>query len=130
MKLGEISLLFQRGNRALLLLLAAAFVAGCGAEVFVGQIDEVEIFNRALSAEQIQAVYNAGSAGKCRTPEDHITAIMQDVANLLASAAIDEGNANALRALVSRQIVLIAAQGRQSKRDASEKAERFCFRGA
>ena len=30
-----------------------------------GQIDEVEIFNRALSADEIAAIYNAGSAGKC-----------------------------------------------------------------
>ena len=31
-----------------------------------GQIDEVEVFNRALSASEVQAIYNAGSAGKCR----------------------------------------------------------------
>jgi hypothetical protein len=31
-----------------------------------GQIDEVEIFNRALSASEIQAIDNAGSAGKCK----------------------------------------------------------------
>jgi plastocyanin len=31
-----------------------------------GQIDEVEIFNRALSASEVQAIVNAGSAGKCR----------------------------------------------------------------
>jgi Concanavalin A-like lectin/glucanases superfamily len=33
---------------------------------FVGLIDEVELFNRALSQAEIQAIYNAGSAGKCR----------------------------------------------------------------
>ncbi len=33
-----------------------------------GLIDEVEIFNRALSATEIQAIFNAGSAGKCKTP--------------------------------------------------------------
>jgi len=32
---------------------------------FNGLLDEVEIFNRALSAEEIAAIYNAGSAGKC-----------------------------------------------------------------
>ena len=31
---------------------------------FGGVIDEVEIFNRALSAAEIKAIYNAGSAGK------------------------------------------------------------------
>jgi hypothetical protein len=34
---------------------------------FNGLIDEVEIFNRALSQAEIQAIYNAGSAGKCRS---------------------------------------------------------------
>ena len=28
-------------------------------------IDELAIYNRALSAAEIQAIYNAGSAGKC-----------------------------------------------------------------
>ena len=31
-----------------------------------GLIDEVEIFNRALSAEEVTATYNAGSWGKCK----------------------------------------------------------------
>ncbi len=33
---------------------------------FVGQIDEVELFNRALTLAEIQALYNAGPAGKCK----------------------------------------------------------------
>jgi hypothetical protein len=33
---------------------------------FQGLIDEVEIFNRALSASEIQAIYDAGSAGKLK----------------------------------------------------------------
>lgn len=32
---------------------------------FSGLIDEVEIFNRALTAQEIAAIYNAGSTGKC-----------------------------------------------------------------
>ncbi|MGX9728938.1 MAG: kelch repeat-containing protein [Candidatus Electronema sp. VV] len=31
-----------------------------------GLIDEAEVFNSALSAAEIQAIYNAGSAGKCK----------------------------------------------------------------
>ncbi len=31
-----------------------------------GKADEVEFFSRALSADEIAAIYNAGSAGKCR----------------------------------------------------------------
>ena len=33
---------------------------------FNGQLDEIEIHNRALSAAEIQAIYNAGSAGKAK----------------------------------------------------------------
>ncbi|MBA4372565.1 MAG: hypothetical protein C0402_06845 [Thermodesulfovibrio sp.] len=33
---------------------------------FQGLMDEVAIFNRALSQAEIQAIYNAGSAGKCK----------------------------------------------------------------
>lgn len=35
-------------------------------EFFNGLIDEVELFNRALTAEEIASVYQAGSAGKCK----------------------------------------------------------------
>ena len=33
---------------------------------FAGQLDELEIFNRALSAAEVAALFNAGSAGKCK----------------------------------------------------------------
>ena len=32
---------------------------------FTGKLDEVSIYNRALSASEIAAIYNAGAAGKC-----------------------------------------------------------------
>ncbi len=35
--------------------------------VFWGSIDEVAIYNRALSSSEIQSIYAAGSAGKCKT---------------------------------------------------------------
>jgi hypothetical protein len=34
---------------------------------FLGRIDEVEVYNRALSPEEVQAIFSAGSAGKCKT---------------------------------------------------------------
>ena len=37
---------------------------------FIGLIDEVEVFSRALSATEIQAIYDAGIAGKCKAPPD------------------------------------------------------------
>jgi hypothetical protein len=33
---------------------------------FHGRIDEVEVFNRALTADEIQFIFDAGSAGKCK----------------------------------------------------------------
>jgi len=38
-----------------------------GGATWNGLIDEVEIFDRALSGSEIAAIYNAGSAGKCRS---------------------------------------------------------------
>ena len=38
-----------------------------GQDFWAGLIDEVELFNRVLPASEIQAIYNAGSAGKCKT---------------------------------------------------------------
>ena len=37
-------------------------------DYFNGDLDEVEIYNRALSDSEIQAIFNAGSAGKCKLP--------------------------------------------------------------
>jgi len=37
-----------------------------GPRLFNGLIDEVEIFNRALTQAEIQSIFNAGSAGKCK----------------------------------------------------------------
>ena len=40
--------------------------AGAGAGTrFGGEMDEVELFGRALSAEEVKSIYDAGSAGKC-----------------------------------------------------------------
>jgi len=39
----------------------------CGTGPFGGLIDEMTIYHRPLSAEEIAASYNAGSAGKCRS---------------------------------------------------------------
>ena len=43
-------------------------VGGCFSanQAFTGVIDEVEIFNRALSAAEVEAIYDAGSAGKIK----------------------------------------------------------------
>ena len=51
-------------------------------EFFDGLIDEVEVFDRALSAQEIQAIFNANSAGKCK--EDPA------VVNLLTQFGLEE----------------------------------------
>jgi hypothetical protein len=40
---------------------------------FVGELDELDLFNRALSPAEIYAIYQAGSAGKCGTPPTILT---------------------------------------------------------
>jgi hypothetical protein len=51
-------------------LLIGAAVASRGQIIspFAGLIDEAAVYSRALSATEIAAIYNAGSAGKCQTP--------------------------------------------------------------
>ena len=56
--------------------------------VFDGLIDEVEIYDRALGASEIQAIFDAGSAGKCKpipppTPEE----LLQRIEDLEAEVA-------------------------------------------
>ncbi|MFA3783401.1 LamG-like jellyroll fold domain-containing protein [Melioribacteraceae bacterium 4301-Me] len=50
------------------LLLGGITAVGFQAQPIIGEIaiDEVELFNRALTQQEIQAIYNAGSAGKCK----------------------------------------------------------------
>ncbi len=38
-------------------------------ELFAGLIDEVSIYNRGLSAAEIQSIYTADGAGKCKLPD-------------------------------------------------------------
>jgi uncharacterized repeat protein (TIGR01451 family) len=54
----------------------AALLIGSGYPIviskpfFKGAIDEVEIFNRALSEDEIKSIFNSGSAGKCKPAAD------------------------------------------------------------
>jgi hypothetical protein len=41
-------------------------IIGSDIDGFIGAVDELEIFNRTLSLTEIQAIFNAGSAGKCK----------------------------------------------------------------
>lgn len=46
--------------------IGASWNNGNFARFFKGLIDEVEIYDRALSVSEIQSIFNAGSAGKCK----------------------------------------------------------------
>jgi len=47
---------------------------GGGGRHWHGQLDEIEIYNRALAASEIQAIFNAGAAGTCSCGALAITA--------------------------------------------------------
>lgn len=62
---------------------------------FNGLIDELAVYNRALSAGEIATIYAAGSAGKCLPPilPRTATAVPQLVNGFLVGAPIDDGGA-------------------------------------
>ncbi len=67
---------------------------GDGTSFLNGLLDEVEIFNRALSQAEIQAIFNAGSAGKCRdTDGDGVT----DDVDLCPGTSIPEADVPSVR---------------------------------
>ncbi len=63
--------------------------SGCLQYNFNGLVDEPTIYNRALSANEIVAIYNAGSAGKCNTGNTTVaaTAPPQPSLNLVGGGA-------------------------------------------
>ena len=52
-------------NTGPLLIGQSQYITGLG---FKGEIDELELFDRALTASEITALYNAGANGKCKPP--------------------------------------------------------------
>jgi hypothetical protein len=58
-----------------------------GAGPFVGNIDEVSIYNRALSSGEIQSIYSIGTAGKCPMPPVFTAQPTNQTAPLLGNAA-------------------------------------------
>ena len=62
---------------------------------FKGSIDEVAVFNRALSASEILAIYNAGRAGMCKEPDNDRDGVPNDEdecpnSDLSATVGIDD----------------------------------------
>ena len=50
------------------LLIGAGHIGGSPIRYFTGEIDEPAVYNRALTAGEIGAIYEAGSFGKCHVP--------------------------------------------------------------
>jgi hypothetical protein len=67
-------------------------------EFFGGLVDELSIYDRALTASEVQAIFNAASAGKCKpAPNNPPVARCQNVtvaaaSSCTASASIDNGS--------------------------------------
>jgi len=69
---------------------------------FIGEVDEIEIFERALQSQEIAAIFTAGQAGKClpvkidvaRSPYGHWGWDFEEniTVAILGSAAFDAGN--------------------------------------
>ncbi len=53
---------------------------------FHGRLDEIEVFDRALSAAEIQAIFNADSAGKCKTTTSCTVKADYQLQNTLSSS--------------------------------------------
>jgi hypothetical protein len=83
-----------------------------GERYFHGLIDEVELFNRALTSEEIQAIHDAGSAGKCKRG--------QGDKNTDAAVKVLQGIIKQVQALIDAGL-LIADQG-QPVIDAAQEA--------
>jgi PKD repeat protein len=64
------------------LTIGANSTGAFGGNYFNGLIDEVSIYDRALSPSEIQAIYNAGSAGKC--PPGEIGGVLQATSNQIS----------------------------------------------
>jgi hypothetical protein len=60
-------------------------------ELFGGLLDEVSIYNRALSASEIAAIYSAGSAGKCRLPRVATASAVLTYGFVVAATLTDGG---------------------------------------
>jgi len=79
-----------------------------GESRFNGQIDEVEIFNRALLQAEIQAIVAAGSAGKCKPPITFIVNTTSDT---------DDGTCNATHCSLREAIIAANANSITSSPD-------------
>lgn len=58
---------------------------------FHGALDEVDVYNRALAASELQAIFNSGSAGKCRNSAPIANAGMDQAVRSGETVLLDGG---------------------------------------
>jgi hypothetical protein len=63
---------------------------------FQGVIDELSLYNRALAPTEIQAIFNAGSAGKCKGCQVNVTSVKMFDAHTLEVDAAGQFSSNPL----------------------------------
>jgi len=62
---------------------------------FLGAIDEVAVYNRALSATEIQSIYNSGNVGKCQSSPVILTQPQNQTVVVTETASFSVGAAGA-----------------------------------
>lgn len=96
-----------------------------GGEFFKGDIDEVSIYNRALTPSEIAAIFNAGSAGKCNfvgNQQDTLSVqgpiVFQGQSGTAFVNLLAKGNENAVGFSLSFDPTLVAYAGASVGSDA------------
>jgi hypothetical protein len=74
---GTVTSIYQSSANVLIGALISGNPGAVPSNLWSGLIDEVEVFNRVLSQSEIQALYNAGSAGKCKACQVNVTRLNQ-----------------------------------------------------
>lgn len=87
-------------------LLIAKHQFSTSTNYFSGNLDEIEIFSRAITAAHIQSIYNAGSAGKCKkvNPVESLEGIMDDVQQMVDEGIFNNGQGNSLNSKLENAI--------------------------
>jgi hypothetical protein len=85
-----------------------------------GLLDEVGIYSRALSLEEVQAIYNAGSYGKCK-----LSVITSNLLDLINEMNLQQGIDNSFDSKVQNAQAALDAANAGNREDAINKLEAF-----
>jgi len=91
-----------------------------GGVLFAGLIDEIALYNRALSAAEIYAIYHAGSAGKCFVGDEDGDGVVDNADNCPAAFNVSQLDGDADGIGDSCDNCPLAANPSQSDEDLDE----------